>query len=343
MIPKRTSTGSRSRPLRCTRRASSATATAGWRKSYSTCEVHHGAEAQTGRSLQLGDPARRAHEGARPGVSGAGAARDRALGQGAGAGRQRRSSAGHSRLPAWPCRTSTGATAFPSAAWPRWTRRTAPSPPAVWATTSTAVVRVLTTTLHADEVRPRMHDIVTRLFNAIPTGVGSSNAIENAVPRRASPGDEAGRRLGHRARLCRRQRRPAPYRRRGLFVRRGAERGERSRARSRRGAARDPGQRQPLPGSAARGRDLRRGGRGRVRPAPGRGHGDDPLRLPRPGSPGVRRDPARAVSELRRASAPTTRRYRIASSPARRSVRTSGRATSAPCRRRPTSPGPIAR
>jgi tRNA-splicing ligase RtcB len=38
--------------------------------------------------------------------------------------------------------------------------------------------RVLTTTLHVDEVRPRMHDIVTRLFNAVPTGVGSSHAME---------------------------------------------------------------------------------------------------------------------------------------------------------------------
>lgn len=38
--------------------------------------------------------------------------------------------------------------------------------------------RVLTTRLSVDEVRPRIQDVVTRLFKAIPTGVGVGNAIE---------------------------------------------------------------------------------------------------------------------------------------------------------------------
>lgn len=37
--------------------------------------------------------------------------------------------------------------------------------------------RVITTHLHADDVTPHIHAIVTKLFAAIPTGVGSSHAI----------------------------------------------------------------------------------------------------------------------------------------------------------------------
>jgi tRNA-splicing ligase RtcB len=38
-------------------------------------------------------------------------------------------------------------------------------------------VRLLTTLLDADEAKPRMKEIVTRLFQAVPTGVGASQAI----------------------------------------------------------------------------------------------------------------------------------------------------------------------
>ncbi len=38
-------------------------------------------------------------------------------------------------------------------------------------------VRVLTTALHADEIRPRIHDVTAQLFRDIPTGVGASRAI----------------------------------------------------------------------------------------------------------------------------------------------------------------------
>ena len=37
--------------------------------------------------------------------------------------------------------------------------------------------RVVTTALRADEVAPRIHDVIAKLFAAIPTGVGSSHAI----------------------------------------------------------------------------------------------------------------------------------------------------------------------
>jgi tRNA-splicing ligase RtcB len=38
-------------------------------------------------------------------------------------------------------------------------------------------VRVLTTALHADEVRPKLHGVVAQLYRDIPTGVGASAAI----------------------------------------------------------------------------------------------------------------------------------------------------------------------
>ncbi|HTM21502.1 MAG TPA: RtcB family protein [Kofleriaceae bacterium] len=38
-------------------------------------------------------------------------------------------------------------------------------------------VRLLTTGLDGDEAKPRMREVVTRLFQAVPTGVGSSSAI----------------------------------------------------------------------------------------------------------------------------------------------------------------------
>lgn len=39
-------------------------------------------------------------------------------------------------------------------------------------------VRVVTTELNAGEVKPRMRDVVSRLFKAVPTGVGAGKAIE---------------------------------------------------------------------------------------------------------------------------------------------------------------------
>jgi tRNA-splicing ligase RtcB len=39
-------------------------------------------------------------------------------------------------------------------------------------------VRVITTTLNAGELRPRMRDLVKRLFRTVPTGVGASQAIK---------------------------------------------------------------------------------------------------------------------------------------------------------------------
>jgi tRNA-splicing ligase RtcB len=44
-------------------------------------------------------------------------------------------------------------------------------------------VRVITTGLDAEEVRPRLHDAAARLFRDVPTGVGSSHAIPRLSPR----------------------------------------------------------------------------------------------------------------------------------------------------------------
>jgi tRNA-splicing ligase RtcB len=44
-------------------------------------------------------------------------------------------------------------------------------------------VRVVTTGLDADEVRPRLHEVVAQLYRDIPVGVGSSHAIPRLSPR----------------------------------------------------------------------------------------------------------------------------------------------------------------
>jgi tRNA-splicing ligase RtcB len=43
-------------------------------------------------------------------------------------------------------------------------------------------VRIVKTTLHLDDVKPRISKVVKRLFDTIPTGVGSSHAIERLGP-----------------------------------------------------------------------------------------------------------------------------------------------------------------
>ena len=82
-------------------------------------------------------------------------------------------------------------------------------------------------------------------------------------------------------------------------ARSGAPRPGPTRAPSRRGpwsggrATGVAGSRQPLPGDPGGGPGGRRRGGGGLRPGPGHGHGDDPLRQPRPGPPGVHRLPGR--------------------------------------------------
>src|SRR5512137_2783976 len=44
-------------------------------------------------------------------------------------------------------------------------------------------VRLVATRLSADEVRPRLHEVLAQLFRDIPTGVGASAAIPRLSPR----------------------------------------------------------------------------------------------------------------------------------------------------------------
>ena len=78
-----------------------------------------------------------------------------------------------SSAPPWPCRTSTGATASPSAGWrpSRW--RMASSPPAGWATTSTAGCACCARNLSGRDVEGRIEDLVNAAFQQHPCGVGS--------------------------------------------------------------------------------------------------------------------------------------------------------------------------
>ena len=100
-------------------------------------------------------------------------------GPGARAGRQRRLPARHPGRPAWPCRTSTGATASASAASAPPTRtRAASSRPAASATTSTAASGWCARTSSIDDVKPHLRELVEALFHTVPTGVGQVGQVQ---------------------------------------------------------------------------------------------------------------------------------------------------------------------
>ena len=105
---------------------------------------------------------------------------------------------------AWPCPTSTRATASPSAALPPPRCPTASSRPGGIGYDINCGVRLLASNLERDEFMPFRDDVVDALARNVPTGLGRGGDVQRQ-PRRDGQGAGRRRTLGSQARLMARR------------------------------------------------------------------------------------------------------------------------------------------
>ena len=205
-------------------------------------------------------------------------------------------------------------------------------------------VRLVTTALPAEELRPHLRAAAAQIYRDVPAGVGASRAIPRLGDRELERGARGRGALGRAARL-----RGGPGRRRAVRGGRAAGRrrsrgGERAGARAGRRPARDPRLRATTSWSWTRW--TRSTTRRPPRPS-GSSPGQVVIQI-HSGSRGlgyqVCDETLAALTPRLRALRPGLRRpprppARLRARPEPRGAR----ATSAPCRPRPTSPGPTGR
>ena len=203
--------------------------------------------------------------------------------------------AGHRRRTRWPCPTSTGATASPSAAWRRRDADDGVVSPGGVGYDINCGVRLLRTDLTRDEVQPQAASGWSTSSSATcPPAWAPAGQVAGSTAGAGRASSREGAALGGRARATagprtwsvteeRRLHRRAPTPTRSATA--AKERGLPPARHARLG--------QPLPrGAGGRARSSTpTAARGHGPRARRPGHGDDPLRLARPRPPGLRRLP----------------------------------------------------